>query len=205
MPQSGQGGSVLLNSTDLWTSLAPLLTTPLSSDMVCVSSDDDWPALPVTTALSSSASRADVLALYMGEAKSLTALRVSSFAAKESSIAAKPIEYITAEGVVRLSGSGTLTKAVMRPGPDGFATAQFPGDQPRVCEMTNFALPSAVVLRTTRCTAEEFNTEEVRLCTCAWDELQIQCDVLPQDTTRLPFEGILGSEEANFSVRRHGP
>ena len=44
---------------------------PMSSDMVCVSSDDDLPVLSVTTAFSSSASRADVLSLYMGEAKSL--------------------------------------------------------------------------------------------------------------------------------------
>ena len=130
---------------------------PISPDMVSVSSDDDLSILPVSTAPSSSASRADVLALYMGEvksqadsfaakassieAKSLADSPVRSFAAKASSIEAKRIEYITAEGLVRLSGSGILTK------PDGFATAQFPGEQLRVCEMTNLALPSAVVLK----------------------------------------------------------
>ena len=44
------------------------VVNPISSDMACVSSDDDLPVLPVTAALSSSASLADVLALYVGKA-----------------------------------------------------------------------------------------------------------------------------------------
>ena len=169
---------------------------PISSDMVCVSSDDDLPVLPVSTAQSSSASRANVLALYIGEARSVADSRVPSFAAKASSIEAKPIEYITAEGRVRWSGSGTLTKAVMRPGPDGFATAQFPSEQLCVCEMTNLALPSAVVLKrpAARLKSPTLKRSASALVPGTGDKYKV---MFYRRNTRLPFVEI-GEQSSNY-------
>ena len=176
----------------------------MSSDMVCVSSDDDLPVLPVTTALSSSASRASIMELYVGEVKSLPNPRVLQFAAKTSSVVAKPIEYITAEGVVRSSSSRTLTKTVMRPGTDGIATAQFPSELLRVCEMTNLALTSAVVLKRP---AEQPKSPTLKRSNSALVPVtcdKIQSDVLPREPQGCRSKE-LGSKAANISVRRQGP
>ena len=105
---------------------------------------------------------------------------------------------------MRLSGSGTLTMAVMRPGPDGFATAQFPGEQPRACEMTNLALPSAVVLK--RPAAQPKSPTLKRSASALFPGTGDRYKVvfLPQGPHGC-HSTKLGSKAVNISVRRQGP
>lgn len=49
------------------------------------------------------------------------------------------IEYMSSDGLVRASPDGTV-KAVMSPGPEGFALATFPGEAAKTTEMPNLCL-----------------------------------------------------------------
>ena len=89
--------------------------------------------------------RAAILASYLGQPASSS--EDPPAAVLSMSDDGEFLQYLASDGLVRTFKDGTVVKAVMTPGPDGFAIGTFPGEEGQATEMPNLALPGASAAR----------------------------------------------------------
>ena len=122
-----KGKSAIWAAYGLTSSPSPLASK--FSSPVVLSSDDDEPVAAVRPQVA-------------GKATPVKSAQLPRKAAPASSSSSSPVEYFNGNKskYVRLLQDGSELEAQLRPGPDGFAMATFPGQEPKQVEVPNLLL-----------------------------------------------------------------